>query len=418
MTILWILDIDPQYGLRHGSTLRYLNLSRGLLASGHRVYFAVTNYAGRQRGWRNHFLESLRDDGYFTEYLELDAPIYPQPQTKVSRLLIHPRARDAMLRSARREYQSRFEQLIREMRADVCILSDRACLFLVPRLQRLVPTIIDWCDSFTVYAARHFRLLLRSGELRHLLTSLKVLVDAAINETFYGRYSSANIVVSPTDKRWLDRLNRQPDRNLVLLNGVSPSAFTDAGLASHGLARSDKDPNTLIFTGSMSFPPNYHAALWFIDQVMPLMIRRNPAIRLAIVGQEPVPALLTRASTHVEVTGLVPDLRARIARSQLFVAPLVSGTGFRNKVVEALASGTYVIGTPIALEFLDDRLKRILPVANTVKDFAAQIEEFLKNPHAYDDRLSEAMGIVREKYQWVDRVNELESLFHQVLYAR
>jgi glycosyltransferase involved in cell wall biosynthesis len=198
------------------------------------------------------------------------------------------------------------------------------------------------------------------------------------------------------------------------LNGINQSAFAELDLENPGVTTSKKDANSLIFTGTMSFPPNFHAALWFIDQVMPLLIRRNPAIRLHIVGQEPAPALLAKASTHVEITGLVPDLMARIARSQLFVAPLVSGTGFRNKVVEALASGTYVIGTPMALEFLDDRLRSKLLTAPTAKIFADQILAFLSDPGKFDQRLQESIEIVRQEYLWPVRVRQLEQLCRSV----
>jgi glycosyltransferase involved in cell wall biosynthesis len=409
MTIVWILDIDPRHGLRHGATLRYLNLSRGLLGSGHQVYFIVTNYAGCNTERRNQYLESLQNEGYFTGYVEFEGPIYPQPRTKLSRLLIHPRVRDATLRSVRREYQNRVEQVLRAKRADVCILSDRRLLFLLPNLEGLLPSIIDWGDSFTAYALRDIRLLLNGRDLRRLLPALRALVDAVIEETCYGRYSSMNIVVSRGDKRWFDRLNRRPARNHVLLNGINQSAFADAGLTSSDVPL-PKNPNTLIFSGTMSFPPNYQAALWFIDRVMPLLIRRNPAIRLAIVGQEPVPALLAKAGNHVEITGLVPDLLTRIARSQLFVAPLVSGTGFRNKVIEALASGTYVIGTPMALEFLDERLRDKLLTAPTAEIFADQILAFLSGPDKFDQRLRESIEIVREEYLWPVRVRQFEDL--------
>ena len=124
----------------------------------------------------------------------------------------------------------------------------------------------------------------------------------------------------------------------------------------------------------------------------------------------PVLALGTLAA----VTGLVPDLLTRIARSQLFVAPLVSGTGFRNKVVEALASGTYVIGTPMALEFLDERLSGRLLTAPTAEIFAEQILAFLDNPGKFDQRLRESIEIVREEFLWPVRVRQFVDIIRSL----
>ena len=390
--------------MRHGSTLRYANLSRGLIGSGHRVHFAVANAPGSDRRLRNEFLTRLRTESCITDFFEVDAPIYPKTLSKIARRMIHPWLGDRMLRNCREGYGTAVLNLLAQTRADVCIVSDRKYLFVVPELRRRAPVLIDWCDSETVYAYREIRLHRQAGKARKAISRLNMLVRAAGEERYYGRRSSGNIVVSPGDKRCLDWLNRMPERNRVLLNGVDPSALRDPA------AMLAKDPDTLIFTGSMCFPPNYQAALWFIDHVMPLLIQRHPTVRLTVAGQEPVPELVAQAGNRIDVTAFVPDLFCRIARTQLYVAPMQSGTGFRNKIVEALANGTYVIGTPMALEFLGEDLRNKLLVADSAESFADRILEFLKNPGAYSQRLREATEIVRKEYSWDLRASELEAL--------
>jgi glycosyltransferase involved in cell wall biosynthesis len=204
-------------------------------------------------------------------------------------------------------------------------------------------------------------------------------------------------------------MNSQPARNAVINNGVS-------------LGIAEEKPRTrqrrLIFTGTMSFPPNYHGAIWFIDNVMPLLVRRDPTIQLVIAGQEPVPELLARSSGNVTVTGGVASVKAEIEQSLLYVAPLISGTGFRNKVVEAINCGIYVIGTSLALDFLDDGLREKLSEAATPAEFADRIFEFLADPTAFDARIAEATRILREKYSWKNRSRELEAVCGALLAAR
>ena len=177
-------------------------------------------------------------------------------------------------------------------------------------------------------------------------------------------------MVSPVDKRYLDRVNGRPERNHVLRNGVAAESRA-------AVARAPEDPYRLIFTGSMAFPPNARGALWFIEKVMPLLLKRRQDIRFVVAGQDPGPELLAKASQYVEITGPVPDITAEIAHSQLYVAPLFSGAGFRNKVVEALISGAYVIGTPMALECFEDRLRDSLLTASSAREFAEKVLEFL-----------------------------------------
>jgi glycosyltransferase involved in cell wall biosynthesis len=401
MTILWLLEIDPHYGLRHGATLRYANLSRGLRDAGHRVHYIVNNFPGTDRSQRNQFLDALYQEQRFDSYVELEAPPYPQPRAKLSGLLIWPGARNWVLRDARRAYCERVVGVAKEVGADLFIVSDRRSLFVLPHLRERVRTIIDWCDSIALYQTREIRRLLRSFELAKLPSSLWRLLTAALDECCYGRMADANLVVSSVDRLALNRLNRRPDRNFVLPNGIVLHASSRAP---------EKEPNTVIFTGSMSYAPNYTGALWLIDHVLPLLLRRNPNVRLVIAGQEPVPALRAKAGPNVEVTGLVPDLGARIARSQLCVAPLFSGGGFRNKVVEAINSETYVLGTPMALEALDARLQDQLLCASTPQQFADLILDFLNHPRTFDDRLRESVRIVREEYSWSVRAGQMETL--------
>jgi len=410
MKILWLVDIPHEYGLRHGATLRYVNFSRGLVARNHAVYYLVTKGPQGDRAGRNEFLEALKEENCISGFFEIEKYSYSALRGKLSRLAIHPCIQNWVLRSALAPYKNQIYKLISRLSADVCIISQRSYLPLLPDLAHATATMIDWCDSFLLANIREIHLLLKTGRLTKLPAATRALITPLMEETFYSKYSAANIMVSKADKKCMDRLNDRPQLNHVIHNGVA--------FPVDGTREVTKEPNRLIFSGSMSFPPNYNGALWFIERVMPLLVQKNRNSQLVIAGQEPIPELLNKADEHIKVTGLVPDIRAEIAKSQLYVAPLISGTGFRNKIVEAIASGTYVIGTPMALDFLDSKLRRALLVARTPEEFAAGIQEFLQNPRAFDDRLHDAMKIVREDYQWASRVKELEDLCRQAMEQR
>ena len=44
---------------------------------------------------------------------------------------------------------------------------------------------------------------------------------------------------------------------------------------------------SLVFTGTMDFRPNVDAALWFAQEVLPLIRQEEPGARFVIVGQKP-----------------------------------------------------------------------------------------------------------------------------------
>jgi glycosyltransferase involved in cell wall biosynthesis len=400
MTITWILELDPRYGIRHGALLRYVNLTRLLRAAGHRVYYLVNNNQPSQRESRKHCLEGLRRQGCFEDFFELEGPAIPLRRGLGRYFRVHPAPQDRKLEKARRGYVSAFEELLAKLEPDVCVVSDRRSLFLLPMFSHKLAMIADWCDSFVLTQVREIGFLRFSRQYRTLPFLIRRVVEAFAEERYYGRCAHANIVVSPVDKRYLDWVNGRPERNHVLRNGVAASPRPPG----------PRDPYRLIFTGSMAFPPNARGALWFIDHVLPRLLERRGDIRFVVAGQEPGPELLAKTGPHVEVTGWVPEVSAEIARSQLYVAPLFSGAGFRNKVVEALINGTYVIGTPMALECFEDRLRDNLLVASSAPEFAEKILQFMENPEAYEERRREAQRIVETEYAWSVRAKQLEAL--------
>jgi hypothetical protein len=59
-------------------------------------------------------------------------------------------------------------------------------------------------------------------------------------------------------------------------------------------------------------------------------------VKLYIVGRDPFKEIVDLAADpSVFVTGYVNDVRPYMAKSTVFVAPMILGTGMKNKVLEA-----------------------------------------------------------------------------------
>jgi glycosyltransferase involved in cell wall biosynthesis len=157
----------------------------------------------------------------------------------------------------------------------------------------------------------------------------------------------------------------------------------------------------------MDFAPNYEAALWFIDEVLPQIRRRCPDITFTVAGRNPVPTLLSRAGKGVEILGDVPDLVTEIARGALYVAPMISGSGFKNKIIEAIACGTFVVSTSRGAEFLAPTLRECLLIADSPFVFREQVLRFLDNPGPFNARLPALQSQISTEYTWSHRADQL-----------
>ncbi len=405
--IFWLLDLDHRRGVHHGGTLRYVKSSEHLVRAGHKVAFVVVNGASQDRCGRREYLEALKNENRLSDYFEIEAPGYSRLRSRVGRLFISAPIRDRLMAPVWREFSERVLELVRAEQPDVCILSDRHHLFLSLDISRERPVIIDWCDSWVLAGLREIALSVKTGCFRRLPMETRDLLSAYMDERFYGRIAAANIVVSPADRQYLNLLNRRPGKNRILYMGV------DCGLPSG--ASVERIPGRIIFTGSMDFPPNYRSALWFIDRVMPILERSGRKIEFVVAGTNPIPELVAKARGNVVISGFVPDIRQEIARSQIYVAPLICGSGFKIKIVEALAAGTFIVGTRIAAEFLPEKVKSCLLVAdNTPESLAGRILEYLENPEAFAGRLAEAVRIVGKDFTWERQAAQLMGLIDEV----
>lgn len=147
------------------------------------------------------------------------------------------------------------------------------------------------------------------------------------------------------------------------------------------------------FLGGLDYKPNLDALLYYQEEVF-------PAIKAAL-GTAPILQHIGNAAADlrrkflpeaVNFEGYVDDLVPRLNEAALFVAPIVSGTGIKTKVLEAMALGLPVLGTRPAVAGLNVEHKKHCFICERPADFAEGIR-YLGNP-----QLAGAMGLEARKY--------------------
>ncbi len=403
LNIVFMFDVGDTL-MENGCTLRYFRYARLLRRQGHRVYFLVPGWS-----YDEGILQQLVERGDIDGFARLTEYYATGWVNAGSRLFVYPRIRNWMLRSQQAEALQSFLSAVETWQCDLVVLSQRMYLFAIKELEKRTAVVVDFTDSLALTWWRAAKLKAMRGQLRGLGKAIRMLVTFAVEESYYPRIADASILVSPVDKKVVDRLSRTPDGICMIPNGISfPGNLSPEG----------RDPNRVIFTGMMDFAPNYEAALWFVREVFPLVLKQRPATRFVIAGAKPTPEVLALASDSVEVTGAVPDLSKEIARSQLYVAPLVSGGGFKNKVFEAIAAGTYVVGTSFAAEFLEPSLRRCVTAVDGAQPLADAIVKALANPESLRPSVEKAQQILKRDYSWEGCTAQLERNFRNAIAAR
>ena len=294
----------------------------------------------------------------------------------------------------RRLYRLRFQRALDAITAshtfDLVIFS--TTMFGCYRLPRDTPVIGD------THNVEHDSVRRAAAEARDLMRRLYYRAQASLTlreERKYNRRFTAVWATSQRDAALISAgVPAGPVR--VVPNGLELGRYR---VVRHA------EPATLLFTGLMSYHPNWHGALHFIEQILPLIEMKEPSVRFVIVGPCPPRVLRKAAGVHVEITGYVPSIWPYFERASAFVVPLAIGGGTRVKVLEALASGVPVISTSIGCEGLDVVDGESILIADSPQAFADAVLRVLMNP-SLADLLACGGRVVAGRYD-LDIIGEL-----------
>jgi glycosyltransferase involved in cell wall biosynthesis len=207
--------------------------------------------------------------------------------------------------------------------------------------------------------------------------------------TLLPSYSSST-VVSEAEKALLQNLVPGYSSIELIPNGVSTASYADVA--------EQPRPGSLIFTGALTYSPNFQAMEWFSSQVLPFLKITNPDVQLVITGNRGGKKLPD--DPHISLVGYVDDIRPLIASSWISLAPIFSGGGTRLKILEAFGLRTPVIATSKGAEGLEVRHEKHLLIADSAESFAQETNRLLNDADLRKELVINALDLVHEKYDW------------------
>jgi len=267
-----------------------------------------------------------------------------------------------------------------------------------------LPKIIDFIDANSQYYYQMYKL--RGNALIRMYYLFRYLTVKNQEKRLYKSFD-IRVVISPFDKDILE--SYLPNSNFfVIPNGVDINYFT----------RTDTEENfpSLVFVGSMAQPHNVNAILYFYNEIYSSIQRRIPEVKLYIVGSNPSNELLKLTSDEsVVVTGYVEDIRPYLAKASVALAPMISGTGLKNKILEAMAMSKPVVSTSIGVRGIDVTPEENIIIADEPTEFGDRVVELLSNAKLRERLASEGRRLVETKYSWERMADMLNELLEQAV---
>jgi glycosyltransferase involved in cell wall biosynthesis len=281
---------------------------------------------------------------------------------------------------------------------------------LIEHIDRVDPAVILWAADYQVALAIHkstprprfvFDLVdsrtLYSKRLQRRFGFLK-LVNAYTTwkwsriERHIIESVDATIYISHADSSTV--MSAKHENVFVVPNGVY---IEDALHEPHDYGR---DTAVIGFLGNMSYPPNVDAVQRLVKRVLPLVLLRNPDVRVLIIGRDPAPSIESLRSERVTLTGSVPEIWSSLSRVDAFVFPMTSGAGLQNKILDAMHAGIPVVTSSLAWESIRATPDTEILVADTDEELALRTTRLLEDESLRRAIGSAGMEFVNRTFGW------------------
>jgi glycosyltransferase involved in cell wall biosynthesis len=165
---------------------------------------------------------------------------------------------------------------------------------------------------------------------------------------------------------------------------------------------SSPDP-IIMMCGYFADKSNHDGAMWFLEEVWPLIEQEHPEARCQFVGAGASLELKRAAKKKdsVRVIDFIDDLRPYREQATIFINPMRLGSGLRIKMLEAMATSLPVVSTALGAAGIRAQNGENCFIADTPELFAQSIDWLLT-----DKKLAHAMG---------ERAQQLVKKHHDIL---
>lgn len=219
---------------------------------------------------------------------------------------------------------------------DVIVLSraDVADMF-INHVKKYSPDALVIFDTVDLHFLREQRM----AEVKNSSSLQRLAEDRKKQELDIASKSDITVVVSPVEKEFIQESS--PELRIEIVPTIHEV---------YGSVTSFQKRDGILFVGGFEHPPNTDAAIYYVQEILPLIRQRLGEINTYIVGNNPPPAITSLASRDIIVTGYVEDISSYFNKCRVSIAPLRYGSGVKGKINMSMSYGLPVVGTSIATE--------------------------------------------------------------------
>jgi glycosyltransferase involved in cell wall biosynthesis len=268
----------------------------------------------------------------------------------------------------------------------------------------------------TIRSKSSAKIVLRSHNLEHLIWERLA-------------HSTGNTAKRMYLKHLASKLKKYEQKTINEVDGIAAISFEDTkrfadfkcskplvtipfgiDLKNYNVKENNISNTRKVFhLGAMDWEPNKEAINWFIDTIWPIV--RNEDLSFHLAGRNMPSRMEKLATGNFIVHGEVDSAKTFMQDHDIMVVPLLSGSGMRIKIIEAMALGKAVISTTVGAEGIAYKNGENIIIADSAENFAKAIVDLCTYPEKVKKLGKNARQLIENHYDNALIIEKLISFY-------
>ena len=244
--------------------------------------------------------------------------------------------------------------------------------------------VIDFQDAFSI---NYLRLSQKTTFIHKLFYLREYKTMKAFEQKMFSDFDYSTIITEYDQ----EQLANQNKKMVVIPNGVETNYFSPI----HPTRSYD-----IAFVGNLSYLPNKQAVLYLLEKIYPIIKKEIPTIKINIAGADTPKELYRFTNENITISGFVKDIREVYSSAKIFIAPLFTGAGLQNKLLEAMSMELPCISSEIVCQSLNASHLENIFIASTPNEFTEYTFQLLQSDELRANIGKKAREFVLSNFSW------------------
>lgn len=251
---------------------------------------------------------------------------------------------------------------------------------------------IDLTDSLTKY---YDRVRKYSKGIAKIVNTEEYFKHLKYEIEIVRKYNT--VICSSNDKLYLEKKhNVKLDNMRVIYNTIDTSVWYNKDI------KSKKNRKKIVFSGVMDYMPNILAAEFIINEIMPKL---PLDYSITFVGKNVPLELKKYESSRIHFTGFVKNMKKELEKYDIYLCPILAGSGVKNKILQASLVGLPIIVNHLGIEGIKEGFENYVFLAENADDFVCKINYL--NSIDVSSKIKGGQDFIRKFYDYKNCTKDL-----------